>query len=904
MAITRQQAVTGWNEEALTTTAHAYPTNPSTGSLCVIAVDKYDPTYSFVLADLILGGTATRGTATMDRVQSNGSLRCAIYSVPITAGGTVTVQFTRSQAGSGVVSFNVGMIEYAGADTSGTRLEDSDVSSGTTDNPTVTSMTSAAGAVFVGTVTIDTGTNYTGGIAPASSFVTVYEVENGSTNLVSSAADRIVTTGTSVSPAWTINLAGEPWISCGAVYKEAGGGAPSMVADPGAQTITGVAATTTVGRALSAVAGSLTLSGQAATTSVGRAVSADAGSHAVSGQAATTLVDRLLSANSGAYTNSGIDASLAVGLEINAAAGTLAVTGQDITPSITRTLSATAGSYASGGVDATLQEAAAFALEGFGADAVGGEGQTTVHVTTLADNAASPPAGSLREALAGSNRIIVFDVGGTITLDDPIWITGRSYITIDGTEAPSPGITLYGYVLGFLGASHHIIVRNIRHRGGQGDSGGDSDDFSVQDGSHDICFDRCSASMPPAVNGDGCFDCNGGTGAVYNITWQWGLIHRRNSFGDGGASLIAYSARNVTIHHSIIDAQERTSLFKWAEDQTPADVSPYTTGDFINNIVWNWGWLASETFNWDNNAHGGQATCSDGGAKVNVHYCFYQTNNPIAGVDDEGVQLDPNFPNSRLYTGNNYSGNGSTVINNNGVRNETTPFAAPAVTTHTSMTALVTSLLANCGARGTNFGLDSIDQAVIDDITDNADLPAETNPSILAGTGSLAVTGVAATLAASHGLAGGAGTGAFTETGVAATVVVGRALAGGAVTGSLVATGVAATLVADRVALATEGAFILSGIDATLSVDAIAVSIDAATGVFTESGVAATLVTGRVLSAVAGSCALTGVDATLVVTPAGALSIDAGVGSFALTGVSAALLTSGGGTPSQCVVVS
>jgi hypothetical protein len=366
---------------------------------------------------------------------------------------------------------------------------------------------------------------------------------------------------------------------------------------------------------------------------------------------------------------------------------------------------------------ATTAVGAAFALEGFGADAVGGEGQSVVHVTNLLNTG----AGSLRNALAGSNRTIVFDVGGQITLTSSLWITGQSFITIDGTSAPSPGITLYGAVLGFLGASHHIIVRNIRHRGGQGDSGGDSDNFSVQDGSHDICFDRVSSSMPPAVAGDGCFDCNGGDAPVYNITWQWGLCHRRNSFGDGGASLIAYFTRNVTVHHSIFDANERTCFAKWSETQP--DVSPYTTLDFINNVVWNWGYLASETYNWDNNAHGGQPTCSDGGAKINARYCFYQTNNPISGVDDGGIDLNPAFPNARLYTGNNYSGNGSSVINNNMVRNETTPFTAPAVTTETNVTTLVASLLANCGARGTNFGLDSIDQAVITDITNNAELP-------------------------------------------------------------------------------------------------------------------------------------------------------------------------------------
>ena len=82
---------------------------------------------------------------------------------------------------------------------------------------------------------------------------------------------------------------------------------------------------------------------------------------------------------------------------------------------------------------------AAVAYEGYGYPTVGGQGGTTYHVTNTNGDTSN---GSLRWALSQpSPKIIVFDVGGTITLSASVEIR-QSYITIDGTTAPSPGITI------------------------------------------------------------------------------------------------------------------------------------------------------------------------------------------------------------------------------------------------------------------------------------------------------------------------------------------------------------------------------------------------------------------------------------------------------------------------------
>src|SRR4051794_10543824 len=77
--------------------------------------------------------------------------------------------------------------------------------------------------------------------------------------------------------------------------------------------------------------------------------------------------------------------------------------------------------------------------EGYGAVATGGRGGTIYHVTNLNDTG----AGSFRDAVSGSNRIVVFDVGGEIKLNSGISSQGN--ITIAGQTAPGEGITLTGF---------------------------------------------------------------------------------------------------------------------------------------------------------------------------------------------------------------------------------------------------------------------------------------------------------------------------------------------------------------------------------------------------------------------------------------------------------------------------
>ena len=102
--------------------------------------------------------------------------------------------------------------------------------------------------------------------------------------------------------------------------------------------------------------------------------------------------------------------------------------------------------------------------EGAGKYATGGRGGKVYHVTNLNDSG----TGSFRDAVSGSNRIVVFDVGGTIELKSDVIVKGN--ITIAGQTAPGGGgITLKNYKLGMGG--DNIIVRYISSRPGEKGSG-------------------------------------------------------------------------------------------------------------------------------------------------------------------------------------------------------------------------------------------------------------------------------------------------------------------------------------------------------------------------------------------------------------------------------------------------
>jgi hypothetical protein len=256
------------------------------------------------------------------------------------------------------------------------------------------------------------------------------------------------------------------------------------------------------------------------------------------------------------------------------------------------------------------------AVEGWGSGTRGGEGGDVVHVTTLEPTG----PGSLLEALEADGRIVVFDVAGEIAAPDNINTNGASNLTIDGSTAPDPGITIVDGGLVIEG-SHDVILRHLRVRGAADDG------IRVFDSS-EILIQHCSS----ANNGDGSLDI---TADSFHVTVQDSIVGPAGS----GATLLAYGTHDTSIHHNLYTSQqaegvgERNPLVHDSRDGEGVDATAgFTYTDFRNNLVWGWGR--------DDGASYGYGSGADYGGTANFVANFYETHG-AGDLADLAITLDP-----------------------------------------------------------------------------------------------------------------------------------------------------------------------------------------------------------------------------------------------------------------------
>jgi pectate lyase len=283
-----------------------------------------------------------------------------------------------------------------------------------------------------------------------------------------------------------------------------------------------------------------------------------------------------------------------------------------------------------------------------------------VRVTTLNDGG----RGSLREALRHGNRTVVFDVAGEIRLSTHLYV-GGPFVTIDGSSAPPPGITLRGHGLIIRGnrGAHDVIVRGLRVRDAA------IDGIQIAYGAYNVVIDHVSV----AGSADGNIDITAGS---RDVTVSWSIIGNNKK-----SMLIKYNPSRITLHHNVlVGSLERNPQVRI--DDTERGTATDTTADIRNNLVANW--------------HSGQGALIWYGPWANV------VNNVFASGKQRGALR---VESARAYVAGNVF---TDEIDVNRLGTESAAFPAPAVDTQDACAAAQLTL-AGAGVRP----LDALDHQLL-----------------------------------------------------------------------------------------------------------------------------------------------------------------------------------------------
>jgi pectate lyase len=225
---------------------------------------------------------------------------------------------------------------------------------------------------------------------------------------------------------------------------------------------------------------------------------------------------------------------------------------------------------------------------GAAATTPGGRGGAIIRVTTLA---AKGP-GSLLEAVNTKGpRIVVFEVGGIIDLEESTVKITEPYLTIAGQTAPAPGVTLIrgGIDIG----THDVVVRHIRVRPGDGGrprlSGHDSDAISTVGGAHDVIVDHCSLTWATDEN-------LSASGPRFNgknpDEWREATSHRvtfsNNIIAEGLANSVHMKgehSKGSLIHDNTSDILIVWNLYAHDKERSPL-FKGGARGAIINNLIY------------------------------------------------------------------------------------------------------------------------------------------------------------------------------------------------------------------------------------------------------------------------------------------------------------------------------
>lgn len=379
----------------------------------------------------------------------------------------------------------------------------------------------------------------------------------------------------------------------------------------------------------------------------------------------------------------------------------------------------TAATHSVGGVPVKAFPGA----QGYGSNTPGGRGGRVIEVTNLNDSG----AGSLREALTASGpRIVVFRVGGTITLKSVIRVK-HPYLTVAGQTAPGEGILLRNAPgrtsdpATLRIQTNDVIVRGLRIRSGApGKHGIQGDALTVESSSttkaRRIIIDHNSFSWATDEVVSSYYDTSDVTFS-YNIVAE-GLSHSTHQLGEHSRGLFGSGdmSYDISMHHNLLAHNV---------ERNP-EVSTTGLSDVRNNVIYDWGdWATTIT--------------DKRQGDTNVVGNWYKP-----GPSETAIRPDVDFyPTSglgmRVYIAGNRRADGTPASVSFGFRPYMSNAAIPtAPVTTTSAQQAYSDVMAGAGARVPT--LDSVDSRILADVRDGTghviNSPSDVGgwPSIAGGT--------------------------------------------------------------------------------------------------------------------------------------------------------------------------
>lgn len=277
--------------------------------------------------------------------------------------------------------------------------------------------------------------------------------------------------------------------------------------------------------------------------------------------------------------------------------------------------------------------------EGGGKYVTGGRGGEVYEVTTLADYGKGEQVipGSLRAAVSSDNRTVVFRVGGTIHLKEPLKILGNN-LTVAGQTAPGDGITVSDYTTGI--DADNVILRYLRFR--LTDRYPSEDDALGARYHKNIMIDHCSFSW--SVDEVLSLYDNVNTTVQWSIASESMLMttHQKGRHGYGGI----WGGRNSTYHHNLLAHNaSRNPRF-------PTDKKQIDAVEMTNNVIYNWGFFSS---------YGG----GEGSYNVLNNYYKYGPNTYKDVRSQIFVDVGSKKYKTRIYIGGNYMDGNESVTQDN-----------------------------------------------------------------------------------------------------------------------------------------------------------------------------------------------------------------------------------------------